>query len=409
MSQFQNNYGFNPDQVNQILGSFAGTGYENPFMRSNPRQSRRAQVDMQTPTGSFVRDRFQPYVGGGPSGYMQNSRGLSRNPGGFFRSSVPNQYFAWDQALAGAMGQDMRQQQSAMNEMFSQLNRQTGTAESELTGGIDAFLRQSQQQYQNLQGVAGNVEQAGQSALGRVRTSLGDVDRANQFGQGVYRDVTERVNRSDEQANLAVQDAEKMVKDFRDTSAQDAANAAFGMRRNVESTLRQIEANPDLSPAERQAMRMELTQQTESQVTQAVTGIFSNMNTQMANLQGQLSQVRMAQAGITQQGAGLIGQVGTTVSEQMLRGAQFTSQMTLEAENMNLRMQELGAGIRVNAENAAAAAQMQATMALLQGRESLYQMIQGNPMQFVSQFAGLTGYLAAASTPGLARISIPNF
>jgi hypothetical protein len=83
--------------------------------------------------------------------------------------------------------------------------------------------------------------------------------------------------------------------------------------------------------------------------------------------------------------------------------------MTLEAENMNLRMQELGAGIRVNAENAAAAAQMQATMALLQGRESLYQMIQGNPMQFVSQFARLTGYLAAASTPGLARISIPNF
>lgn len=386
MSQFQNNFGFNPDQA---LSGLAG--FNSPFSQPQNRRGRRpmqAQVHMTQPTGGFAQAGYHKYMGGGAAGYMQGSPGLANRPSGGFSTGIPQQTLRWDTSLAQAMGQDMSQQQSAMNQMFSQLGGQSQQAEREFLGGMDAFRRQSEQQYQNMQGIAGGVEAAGRETL----------NRATQFGQDVLGDVRSRVDRADQQAAAGVSEAERMVSDFRDTSAQDAANLAFGMRRNVESTLRQIESNPDMTPAERQAARMELSQQTESQVTQGVTGIFSNMNQQMASLRGQLSQVRMAQAATTQQGAGLIGQVGTQVGAQRL-----------EAENMNLRMQELGSSIRVTAEQSAAAAQMQATMAMLQGRETIYNMIQGNPMQFVSQFAGLTGYLAAASTPGLNRISIPNF
>jgi hypothetical protein len=300
---------------------------------------------------------------------------------------VPAQALAWDQALANAMRTDMSQQQGAMNQQYGALAGQIGQYERDMLGGLGAFNRQAAQQYGNMQGIAGGLERQGREMLQRTQT-----ERQNVLGE-----VRQRVDRADVQAGEAVQTAEQMVSGFRDSSAQDAANLAFGMRRNVQGAMKEIETNPDMTPAEKQAAMFQLRTETESQVTQNVSGIFSRMNDMMASLKGQLSQVQMARASTTQQGAGLIGQVGTTMSQQ-----------GLEAERMNQSMQELGASIRTSAENAAVSAQFQANAALLQGRTALYEMIQGNPMQFVSQFAGLTGYLAGASTPGLSRISLPN-
>lgn len=383
MSQFQTNFGFNQGQQGGYQGLESLAQFPGPFSQQAPRPAGRAP--MTSPNRPQLTGGYQPYQSGFRSSPVEpTNRGPS---GSFSMGGVPAQALAWDQSLANAMRTDMSQQQGAMNQQYGALAGQIGQYERDMLGGLGAFNRQAAQQYGNMQGIAGGLEQQGRDMLQRTQT-----ERQNVLGE-----VRQRVDRADVQAGEAVQTAEQMVSGFRDSSAQDAANLAFGMRRNVQGAMKEIETNPDMTPAEKQAAMFQLRTETESQVSQNVSGIFSRMNDMMANLKGQLSQVQMARASTTQQGAGLIGQVGTAMSQQ-----------GLEAERMNQSMQELGASIRTTAENAAVSAQFQANAALLQGRTALYEMIQGNPMQFVSQFAGLTGYLAAASTPGLNRISLPN-
>jgi hypothetical protein len=72
-------------------------------------------------------------------------------------------------------------------------------------------------------------------------------------------------------------------------------------------------------------------------------------------------------------------------------------------------MSELGAQMRSQAEAIKASALTQSVALELQGRTTVAQMIQQNPQQFVSMFAGLTGFLAGATTPGIERIDLPNF
>jgi hypothetical protein len=385
MSQFQTNFGFNQGQQGyETLNSLAQ--FPGPFSQQAPRPAGRVFMQSPNAQGAQPVGGYQRYQSSVPSPVEPAT---NRGPGGSFATGlVPQQSLNWDQMLANAMRTDMSQQQGAMTQMHGALAGQIGQYERDMLGGLDAFGRQSAQQYQNLQGIAGGLEQQGRDVLQRTGTQV----------EGLMRDVTQRVDRSEAQAGEAVDTAQQMVSQFRDTSAQDAANLAFGMRRNVQAAMKEIDTNPDMTPAERQAARFQLYSETESQVTQNVSSMFSRMNDRVADLQGQLSQVQMARSATTQQGAGIIGQVGTAMGQQRL-----------ESERMNLSMQELGASIRASAEQAAASAQMQSTMALLQGRQTLYEMIQGNPQQFVSQFAGLTGYLVGASTPGLNRISIPNF
>lgn len=349
---------------------------------------------------------FAPRTGG--------TMGITANYGSPVRPSqrsgpVQQQFANWDQALANAMGTDIRNQQGAMNELYGANRQQIGLTENALQRGIGTLQSVGVQQQGALQGIAGGLEQQGQQGYDeftRYRDErMGQVEREVAAGN---RQVASAVEEANRQAAGAVSGYEGAMGRFRDTGAQDAANAAFGLRQNARSQMAEIDML-DASPGEKAALKQQLTMDVGNQVTQTVTGIYSNMNQQVAAMEGNLAGLRQSQAqqtlaggqlmgGQTMAGAQLLGQVGTAFGAQ-----------TLDAQRMNQQMREVGAQIRVAGEQALASAMNQSVMFEMQGRQAIAQMIQENPRQFVSLFTGLTGFMAGATTPGIGQIAVPNF
>jgi hypothetical protein len=308
-------------------------------------------------------------------------------PLGLPAGNIGQQFINWDQALANAMGMDIANQQGAMNQQYGQMQGQIGQYEQALQQGLGTLQSVGVQQQQALQGIAGGLEQKGQQGYQEFKDF-----RDQQMG-AVGQDIT----KANQFAAQATQNYQQAIADFKDTSAQDAANAAFGLRRNAQEQMAQIDML-DASPAEKAALKQTMMADVGSQVTQTVTGIYSNMNQTVASMQGNLSSLMGAQSQTAMAGGQLRGQVGTAFGAQ-----------TLQAQQMNQQMSELGANLRVMGEQALASAMQQSVMLELQGRQTVAQMIQENPRQFVSMFAGMTGFLAAATTPGIGQISVPNF
>ena len=325
------------------------------------------------------------------------------------RGGTQQQFASWDQALANAMGTDIRNQQGAMNQMYGANLQQIGLTENALQRGLGTMQSVGVQQRDALGQIAGGLEQQGQQGYEEFKgfrdEQMGRVQREVETGN---RQVSEAVDAANRQAAGAVSGYEAALGRFKDTGAQDAANAAFGLRQNARSQMTEIDML-DASPAEKAALKQQLTQDVGNQVTQTVTGIYSNMNQQIAGMEGNLSSLRMGQSqqtlaggqlmgGQTMAGAQLLGQVGTAFGAQ-----------TLDAQRMNQQMQELGSNLRVMGEQAYASAMNQSVLFEMQGRQAVAQMIQQNPRQFVSLFAGLTGFMAGATTPGIGQIAVPNF
>lgn len=377
------------------------TGMPLPSSRPAPAaiQQAAAQPNAHLRMGGFPNVPMTPFApvpafsisggatGAGPMTVQQPAIFPGTPPMGGQTLGFPAGYAAWDQALANAIGFDMRNQQGAMNELYGQVAGQIGQYEQALGQGLGTLERVGQEQRGALQGIAGGLEQKGQQGYEEFKAFR------DQQMQAVGGDIS----KANQQAAAAVQNYRDAIKDFKDTSAQDAANAAFGLRRDAEARMQEIDM-VDASPAEKAALKQQLTQDVSNQVTQSVTGIFSGMNQQMAAMQGNLSSLMSSQAQQTLAGGQLRGQVGTAFGAQ-----------TLDAQRLNQQMTELGANLRVMGEQAYASAMQQSVMLSLQGRRDLAEMIQSNPRQFVSVFAGLSGFLAAATTPGINEISLPNF
>lgn len=396
MSQFQsyNNQGGSSgyDPVS-ALSNFGGNPFDQPgFNQSGPRQNRSPAPKPPTltpPTSRSSQSGFQPRT----NGIMGNVARAGSLPRTTTTSGINPGYLRWDAALAGAMGTDIRNQQGEMNRMFGAGQKQIGMSEDALQRGIGTMQSVGAEQRQNFSQMAGGLEQQGQK----------DFEGFTKYRDEQMGRVDKDISAANQQAAGAVSGYEQAIGQFKDTGAQDAANAAFGMRRNIEMANKQIDAglNADgsmMSPAEKQAARQQLYSESESQVSQAVTGIYSNMNQQVASMQGNLAGLRTGQAQQTLAGGQLRGQIGTTFGAQ-----------TLDAQQTNYRMKELGSNLRTMGEQAYASAMQQSVMFEMQGRQTMAQMVRENPRQFVSMFAGLTGFLAGATTPGLRDISIPNF
>ena len=352
--------------------------------------NRRGIVPMgQVPTPRGQQPNQMQYMGNTVSQGSQPSfiPGAGMVPMGLPAGNIGQQFINWDQALANAMGMDIANQQGAMNQQYGQMQGQIGQYEQALQQGLGTLQSVGVQQQQALQGIAGGLEQKGQQGYQEFKDF-----RDQQMG-AVGQDIT----KANQFAAQATQNYQQAIADFKDTSAQDAANAAFGMRRNAQEQMAQIDML-DASPAEKAALKQTMMADVGSQVTQTVTGIYSNMNQTMASMQGNLSSLMGAQSQTAMAGGQLRGQVGTAFGAQ-----------TLQAQQMNQQMSELGANLRVMGEQALASAMQQSVMLELQGRQTVAQMIQENPRQFVSMFAGMTGFLAAATTPGIGQISVPNF
>jgi hypothetical protein len=393
MSQFNTNAG---GQGYDPVSAFSGMA-GNPFANQNTRNARMGRRSTPTGMGGMQNVAMNaPPARPGPRRFFDQrtggTMGITANYGSPVRSTaqpggIGQQFANWDQALANAMGTDIRNQQGAMNQMYGANQQQIGLTEDALQRGIGTLQSVGVQQRDALGRIAGGLEQQGQQGYEEFKGF-----RDQQMGR-----VDQDIAAANQQAAAAVSGYEQTISKFQDTSAQDAANAAFGMRQSAKSQMAEIDML-DVSPGEKAALKQQLTQDIGNQVTQTVTGIYSNMNQQVANMGSNLAGLRMGQSQQTLAGGQLRGQMGTSFGAQ-----------TLDAQRMNQQMRELGANIRVAGEQSMASAMQQAVLFEMQGRQTVAEMIRQNPRQFVSMFAGLTGFLAGATTPGLGQISIPNF
>lgn len=380
-----------PRPQTQAMGSNQPRPRTQPASQVNP--LRRGPVQMTQPTGMNYYGNMNPAQYTNPNlqgiGGMPNIgiAGQGMVPLGQSPIGPGQQFMNWDQALANAMGYDMSNQQGAMNQQYGLMQGQIGQYEQALQQGLGTMQSVGVQQQQALQGIAGGVEQKGQQGYQEFKDF-----RDQQMGK-VDRDISQ----ANQFAAEATQNYQQAIGEFKDTSAQDAANAAFGMRRDAMAQSQQIDMM-DISPGEKAALKQQLAGDVGNQVTQTVTGIYSNMNNTLASMKGNLSSLMGAQSQTAMAGGQLRGQVGMGFGQQ-----------TLEAQQSNQRMMELGVNLRTMAEQAYASAMNQSVVMELQGRTTVAEMIQQNPRQFVSMFAGLTGFLAGATTPGIGQISVPNF
>jgi hypothetical protein len=405
MSQFNsNNFGnFGPgtyDPVSNLIPGFGSSAprqnqgtsggarrpaQNQPVQPMNP-FARQSNVAVQNPTArtqGIAAPNLQRYLSmsANQPGVIPRMAPLGQN------QSSMQQFMNWDQALANAMGTDLQNQQGAADEMFNSLRTQGNLYEDALQRGIGTLQETGAEQRASLQGIAGGLQQQGQQGYGDFLKY-----RDQQLGM-----VQRGIGEANEQAQAAVSGYEAAMGRFQDTSAQDAANAAFGMRRDALAQTQQIDMM-DISPGEKAALKQQLAGDVSNQVSQTVTGIFSNMNQQIMGLEGNLANMRNMQSQQTMAGAQLTGQIGTAFGAQ-----------TLDAQRSMQQMSELGANLRVMGEQAFASAMNQAVALELQGRKDMADLIQSNPRQFMSMFAGLTGFLAGATTPGINQVGIPNF
>lgn len=364
------------------------------FSRLGNRQNRGPQGP-QRPVGGYQRydstrgGAAQPSIHGGPGAQYrvggQTGMQGQRQPFGIRRQpdfSEQNQAAIWD-----ALQRDMQASQQAANQQFQRNQQQIQGMEGAIQRGMGTFREAAEGQRQGLRDIAGSVEGLGDQARGRFEQFRDQ--QMGQLGEGI-----EQANRF---AAEARESYEKTISNFRDTSAQDAANAAFGMRRNVQSQLQMMEADPNMSPAEKQAARMQMMSEVEPQVAQTVGGIFSNMNQQIAGMGANLANIIQSQSQTAMAGAQLGAQAGQAFGAQ-----------TLQSEQMGMQMRELGANIRTMGENAYAAALSQIPMFELQGRTAMAQFVQQNQYSPISIFTGLAAGIQAATTPGLGGIRLPG-
>jgi hypothetical protein len=408
MSQFNsNNFGnFGPGTYDPVSELVPGFGTRNPRQNQGSsggaRRPAQGQQQQQQPMNPFARLSNVPVQAAPPrqqafkTPNLGRYMGMGANQPGVLSGMTPlssgqdaqrQQFINWDQALAGAMGTDMRNQQGSMNQQFGEMRGQIGQYEDALQRGLGTLQSVGAGQRDTMRGLATGAQAQGQQGFEEFKAF-----RDQQMGR-----VDQDISKSNQFAAQATENYQQAISQFQDTSAQDAANAAFGMRRSAQEQLSQINML-DVDEGQKAALRQQLSQDVGNQVTQTVTGIYGNMNQTLASMRGNLSSLMGAQSQTALGGGQLRGQMGTSFGAQ-----------TLEAQQSNQRMMELGINLRTMGEQAYASAMQQSVALELQGRTTVAQMIQENPRQFVSMFAGLTGYLAGATTPGIGQIGIPNF
>ena len=353
-----------PSAPNQGVQAVTGPNRAQMFMNPFSGGPNNAGVPMMTPPQRQSQvSQFVPNL----SGYTAQQPGQQMNmvPLSMMGSQLNPQFLNWDQDLAA----------------------QTGQYEQALQGGL-----------QTMGNAAEGVRQVGNAEADRLSAEAKQgIDKFYGFRDEQLGKMDQGIAKSNKQMADMVSGYEKAMGEFKDTSAQDSANAAFGLRRDAMAQSQQID-QMDLSPGEKAALKQQLMGDVGQQVTQAVTANFSNMNNKVSEMEQTLAGFRAAESQQTMTGTQMGTQAGISWGG-----------MGLDAEKTRNNMSSLSAQLRMTSESAYASSMQQLVMTELSGRTAITEMIKSNPKQFMSLFAGLTGFMAAASTPGIENISIPNF
>jgi len=314
---------------------------------------------------------FEGSVGKGFSG---GGHKVSRRPADVQRAIRRDQL-----ARGGAMPElfqalafDTSRQQGAADELFARGNQSISE--------FGSFISSSEQQM-----IALGEEQAG--TLREIGQGLGETGQAglDQFERG----VGESRGLLQGQIRKAEGFAAASIAGLTDDTNIQATSAVTGLNQRMASERQRIASDPNLTPAQRRDMELQLSFQTQ----QAAGGIVQQIKTRFNETRAGL---RMTQAQVSSQGAGVLGQFESTVQGQ--RNA---------AIGERNRMSQAGAAFMAGAESIRTAALASASQFGAQGRQAIFNMIQQNPRGIVSVFAGLSSLLGAITMPGAGNI--PGF
>jgi len=218
-----------------------------------------------------------------------------------------------------------------------------------------------------------------------------------QVQQGIQQNVLPQIQKSGEQADSSLGQMAQTIQNYADMTAQEATQAADGIRRQARAALQGISAgtNPDgtqMTDAQRADLTQRVQYDTENQVAQANTQIFSRFNEVKAQMGQAMSQLMQSAAGIHLQG----GQLGQQAGELQLGAEQLAAQAGIQ---LGAQMVDLLSGQRQVAQiatqlgqfiaQARSAAAMNAANLEVQGRTAAAQFAQANPESVVTLFDGL--------------------
>jgi len=274
--------------------------------------------------------------------------------------------------LFQALAFDTVRQQGAADELFNRSNQAIGDFGEFVSENERRMIELGEEQAGTLRGIGQGLEETGQSGLNQFETGVSE-------SRGILRGQISKSERYAQQAITGLTD---------DTNIQ-ATNAVSGMNQRMASEKQRIASDPNLTPAQRRDMNMQLSFQTQQAAGGIVTQIKTRFNETRAGLRMQLSQVSAS-------GAQVLGGFESTVQGQR--------NVAIGERN---RMQQAGAAFRAGAESIRTSALATAAQYGAQGREAMFNMIQQNPRGIVSVFAGLSSLLGAITQPGAQ--GIPGF
>lgn len=218
-----------------------------------------------------------------------------------------------------------------------------------------------------------------------------------QVQQGIQQNVLPAIGAANQGADAAVANMQNVIHNYKDMTAEEARNATEGLRRNAQSTMNAIKSgiNPDgteMTEAQRAQLWGQANYDTQKQVADTNTQIFSHFNDNVANLGQTLSQFQQTAAGIHLQGGQLGEQAGQLQlgAEQLgtQAGVQLGSQM-VDILSGQRQIAQLAVGLGQFIAQSRVAAQANAANLMLQGREAAGQFAQANPESVVTLFDGL--------------------
>lgn len=342
-----------------------------------------------------------------------------------------------------ALGHDVGRMQGAADRQFERNQAQIGAVDDFLGQAPDAILQGGQQntadlddltqrmgnlaqtqpdQFQQLmQSIQGGMDAGVQGIQDIAGQAAGGFDRAQGVAEqaiGNLGNVSDRIDKGVAAMEMAAEKFADSIKDYRNFAVQDAAATAAGIRRAGHNAMKMVQAGvrPDGTPMtaeEQQDARIQVMAQTNNQVQEAITPIFSQYNAVNAQLHQSLAQMEQAIGGAQLQGAALERDAimtalqGSTIMGQLeqgklaagdlaMSGLALRAQVSTALSGQFLQSQE---GQRVALQAAASTAQSAAAIrqaAILdsanlqmQGLFGRASLVQQNPESVISYFQGL--------------------
>lgn len=260
----------------------------------------------------------------------------------------------------------------------------------------------------------------GANSLNPLDTQMQGADRELQaLGRGIsgmeesadqsYRDVMGRLKQSDADINAGYgrQDAAEStmrggIDEYKQRTMAEESSAADNIAGQVDSQIKQLNADPNLRPEEKAALRYQMKASIGPSVQRVVTEIGTKFNenlvqlkSALASLQSEGAKLRISGAQAKMYGSQIAASAGG--QRTAAKGQATDQRMQLEMQRQKVR--ESRVALKQMQQQMREGAKMAAMQARLNGNEILGRLIEMNPESPVSMAAVFAAMMAARSAP----------